>query len=204
MDMFLWIVSALSQAGMAVLGFWITLDPRLAEAHPKTLTICFGSLLVLALIASSLSFRRSDNESATVSILTEQILNEVKGSPDCILEIHPNFTKSQGGDYEEGICTFQYYNDSQFPMIDTTVGIVGTHYLHLSPYGRRLGDIRPDRGGTLPGLTVTLPKDKPSSIEFSIDCRSVTLWQRIYFQWNGKGWVVDDTIFKEVTAKKCT
>ena len=51
-------------------------------------------------------------------------------------------------------------------------------------------------------LTVTLPKDTTSKIEFSIDCRSVTLWQTIYFQWNGKRWVIDDTIFKEVDGKQ--
>jgi len=153
-------------------------------------------------LASGWGFVRSSNANEALSLLTEQILYEVKGSPDAVLDIGPNFTKSQGGDYEKGIATFMYHNESDYPLVDTRVAIVGTRWLDVPQYGVRLGDIPADRGGTLPNLTVTLPKEKTVEIEFSIDTRSVTLWQRVYFLWTGKGWVIDSTTFKEVDGKE--
>jgi len=49
MDYSLWALSAFAQAGMAVLGFWLTLSPSLATNHPKTLVIAIAVLTVVAL-----------------------------------------------------------------------------------------------------------------------------------------------------------
>ncbi|HEX4413713.1 MAG TPA: hypothetical protein VH107_08795, partial [Lacipirellulaceae bacterium] len=137
-------------------------------------------------------------------LLTQQILYEVKGAPDGMLTISPNFTGKKDDDKDTQECTFNFYNETDYPLIDASIGIVGTRYLEFPTYARKIGDVRPRRGGTLLGLTVAIPKDKDkhSRVDFSIDSRSVTMWESVYFAWNGKGWIIDWTIFKEVDGRE--
>jgi hypothetical protein len=142
------------------------------------------------------------DSSATIAKLSEDTLVQVKGSPDSVVELSPNFTDSAGGDYENGVAAFDFYNTSKYPMIDAYVYVSATRYLEAERLQWKIGDVYPERGGKIPKFSVTLRKDVDSEIEFGIRSRSGMLWQRIVFSWNGKGWVIDDSMFKEVGGKE--
>jgi hypothetical protein len=89
-------------------------------------------------------------------------------------------------------------------MIDTSVGIIGAAGIKRPEYHASLGDILPrgTRSGRLHSLTVTLRKDVDNMIDFSISSRAVTLWERLVISWNGKSWISDYSLFKEVEGKQ--
>jgi hypothetical protein len=203
MDYFLWAVVAVSQLLVGFLGI-LAIKSDFAGQHFKSFVAAFIVLSIIGLIASGWGVVRATNASNEIARLQKDTLYAVQGSPDSFLEIHPNFNKGEGGDYDKGIMAFSYYNDSEYPMMDTIVGINGVRNIEYPKYGRRIGDVYSKRGGTLPGLTVQLSKEKDVEIDFYIQSRSTLLFETMVVTWNGKAWVIDWSLKREDQNKDPT
>jgi hypothetical protein len=195
-DVALAITAAVASIAVGVLGVILSLYTDLTARHRKKIIAAF--LLIPAIGIAATEWRASQ-AGEEITRLNNQILFEVKGSPDSYVDISPYFHGKEN--YENGVAIFSVYNDSGYPMIDTSVGIVGSTNFgdqNLLDYHRRIGDVLYERGGQLPRLTVKFSKEWDNRIDFAISSRSVYLWQYLYVTWNGKRWVSDYSLRKKV------
>ncbi len=201
MDLLLWLAVAVSQVLIGFLGI-LAIRSDFAQEHFKWFVLSFVLLSLLSMAAAGYSSIRASKFSEMVARLTEQILYEVKGSPDSYLELHLVFDQRDGGDYEKGIANFHISVPSDFPMIDTTIGVSGMRNLGEMPrLDHGIYDYLPNKSYRLPNFTIQLDKEVDIGISFVIQSRSVTLWQDYAIAWNGRAWISDFDLYKEVDGE---
>ena len=200
MDFFLWLVVAISQILLGFLGI-LAINSEFATSHFQWFVTAFSTLSLAGVIAGVCAFVRSTRSSDMVAQLTEQILYEVKGSPESSLVLLPNFSSAFGGSEEEGKAVLQAFNRSKYPMIDVHIGTVGHSGIDQRLPEMHFGSLNPGQGLTFTETKLNLRKDVDNMIEFSIVARSVTLWEEIVISWNGTGWAYGYSMFKEVDGK---
>lgn len=198
-DFALWATVAVTQVLVGFLGI-LAIKSDLAGQHFKSFVAAFAILSLLGMVASGWGAVRASKASDQIARLTQDTLYAIEGSPDSHLRLHGIFQTNLGGDSEKGIMTFQFYNKSEYPMIDTSIWIGGTRNCKATPkgFGANVGDVYAGDGGELTRLKVQLSKEKENEIHFGIKARSVLLWQDFVAVWNGKGWVSDFTLYKYI------
>jgi hypothetical protein len=202
MDFAIWAVSTITQFLIALLCV-IAIKSDFATRNFNALLAAFIVLSVIGMVASGLGWKRASDSSDKIARLTENTLYAIEGSPESHLQLHGIFQTNLGADPEKGIMTFQFYNESKYPMIDTSIWVSGHRNCKPEPddYAVNIGDVYAGDGGDLTRLKLHLSKEKENEVHFSIKSRSVTLWEDFVVVWNGKAWVSDFALYKEIDGE---